>query len=142
MGKDLERYANGDGIAVPEGGITPLLITMSSIAEKRGKSIAQVALNYIVSKGAIPIPGCRTVSQLEDNLGAMGWRLSDTEIKMLELEADKLGVGFDGAGFKRTSEKFVGYGIQKWRLEYIRIDRSFFCTRCTSQLNVKIGQIV
>jgi len=115
--KDLERYANGDGIAVPEGGITPLLITMSSIAEKRGKSIAQVALNYIVSKGAIPIPGCRTVSQLEDNLGAMGWRLSDTEIKMLELEADKLGVGFDGAGFKRTSEKFVGYGIEKWRLE-------------------------
>merc|ERR1712138_137825 len=84
--KDLERNANGDGIAVPEGGITPLLITMSSIAEKRGKSIAQVALNYIVSKGAIPIPGCRTVSQLEDNLGAMGWRLSDTEIKMLSLK--------------------------------------------------------
>jgi pyridoxine 4-dehydrogenase len=115
--KDLERYAKGDGIAVPEGGIGPLLNMMTTIAEQRQKSIAQVALNYIISKGAIPIPGCRTVAQLEDNVGAMGWRLSETEIQMLELEADKLGFGFDGAGFKRTSEKFVGYGIETFRLE-------------------------
>jgi pyridoxine 4-dehydrogenase len=115
--KDLERYAKGDGITVPEGGISPLLLTMGTIAESRGKTIAQVALNYIISKGAIPIPGCRTSSQLKDNLGAMGWRLSETEIAMLELEADKLGFGFDGAGFKRTSEKFVGYGIEKWSLD-------------------------
>jgi pyridoxine 4-dehydrogenase len=115
--KDLERYAKGDGITVPEGGIEPLLTTMSAIAENRGKTIAQVALNYIISKGAIPIPGCRTVSQLEDNIGAMGWRLSVTEVNMLELEADKLGFGFDGAGFKRTSEKFVGYGVEKWSLD-------------------------
>lgn len=115
--KDLERYAKGDGIAVPEGGISPLLVTMATIAESRGKTIAQVALNYIMSKGAVPIPGCRTVTQLKDNLGAMGWRLSETEVVMLELEADKLGFGFDGAGFKRTSEKFVGYGTEKWSLD-------------------------
>ena len=115
--KDMERYANGDGEMVPEGGITPLMVTMAAIAQKRGKTLAQVALNYIMSKGAIPIPGCRTTSQLEDNIGAMGWRLTDTEVKMLELEADKLGFGFDGAGFKRTSEKFVGYGIEKWSLD-------------------------
>ena len=115
--KDLERYANGDGISVPEGGISPLLATMTTIAERRGKTIAQVALNYIMSKGAIPIPGCRTKSQLKDNLGALGWRLSETEIAILELEADKLGFGFDGAGFKRTSEKFVGYGIERWSLD-------------------------
>jgi pyridoxine 4-dehydrogenase len=115
--KDLERYAKGDGLTVPEGGITPLLGTMAAIAEKRGKTIAQVALNYVISKGAIPIPGCRTVSQLEDNVGAMGWRLTETEVSMLELKADMLGFGFDGAGFKRTSEKFVGYGIEKWQLD-------------------------
>lgn len=115
--KDLQRYAYGDGDSVPEGGIQPLLVTMGAIAEKRGKTLAQVALNYIISKGAIPIPGCRTVAQLEDNLGAMNWRLSDTEVKMLELEADKLGFGFDGAGFKRTNAKFVGYGVEKWSLD-------------------------
>lgn len=113
---DLERYAYGDGVTIPKGGIQPLLITMASIAKKRNKTISQIALNYVISKGAIPIPGCRTTAQLENNLGAMGWRLSKTEIKMLELEADKLGFGFDGAGFKRTGEKFVGYGVEKWTL--------------------------
>lgn len=115
--EDLERYAYGDGLAVPEGGIQPLLTTMASIANKRNKSVAQIALNYIISKGAIPIPGCRTVAQLEDNSGAMGWRLSPKEIKMLELDADKLGFDFDGAGFKRTNGKFVGYGVEKWTLD-------------------------
>jgi len=114
---DLERYAFGDGETVPEGGIQPLLTTIDAIAKKRKKTVSQVALNYTISKGAIPIPGCRTVTQLKDNLGAMGWRLTATEIKMLELEADKLGFGFDGAGFKRTNEKFVGYGIEKWTLD-------------------------
>ena len=115
--RDLERYAKGDGIIVPEGGISPILETMTTIAESRGKTVAQVALNYVISKGAIPIPGCRTISQLRDNFGAMGWRLSETEIAMLESQADRLGFGFDGAGFKRTSEKFVGYGIEKWSLD-------------------------
>lgn len=114
---DLERYAFGDGVTIPEGGIQPLLVTMQSIADKRQKTLSQIALNYIISKGVIPIPGCRTVSQLEDNMGAMGWRLSATEIKRLELEGDRLGFGFDGAGFKRTNEKFVGYGIERWDLD-------------------------
>jgi len=114
---DLERYAFGDGVDVPIGGIQPLLTTMAAIATKRKKTLSQIALNYIISKGAVPIPGCRTVSQLKDNIGAMGWRLTATEVKMLELEADKLGFGFDGAGFKRTNEKFVGYGIEKWTLD-------------------------
>jgi pyridoxine 4-dehydrogenase len=114
--KDLQRYAVGDGITIPKGGISPLLLTMESIAETRGKTVAQVALNYIISKGVIPIPGARTVKQVEDNIGAMGWRLTETEVAMLELESDKLGFDFDGAGFKRTGEKFVGYGTEKFSL--------------------------
>eukprot|EP00978_Attheya_sp_CCMP212_P028836 scaffold100629_cov61-Attheya_sp.AAC.1 len=114
---DLKRYALGDGVTIPEGGIAPLLIVIETIAKKRGKTVAQVALNYIICKGAIPIPGARTNAQVKDNIGAMGWRLSRTEVDMLELEADKLGFGFDGAGFKRTSEKFVGYGMEKWSLD-------------------------
>merc|ERR1712174_130811 len=98
----------GDGISIPKGGIEPLITTMETIATRRRKSVAQVALNYIICKGAIPIPGSRTAEQVFDNIGAMGWRLSSYEIVMLELEADRLGYGFDGAGFKRTSEKFVG----------------------------------
>lgn len=104
--KDLKAYADDVG---------PLLSEMERIARKRGKTIAQVALNYVICKGAIPIPGARTVAQLKDNIGAMGWRLSTSEILSLEKYAD--GVRFEGAGFKRTSEKFVGYGVEKWRLD-------------------------
>jgi len=114
---DLERYAKGDGKTVPRGGISPLLSVLKLIAEKRKKTVAQVSLNYIICKGAIPIPGARTESQVADNLGAMGWRLTPYEIAMLELEADNLGFEFEGAGFKRTSEKFVGYGTEKWTLD-------------------------
>ena len=95
--------------------IEPLLKEMKEIADKREKSIAQIALNYIICKGAIPIPGSRTIAQLNDNMGAMGWRLSASEIQKLEKLADRV-KGFEGAGFKLTSGKFVGYGIERWIL--------------------------
>ena len=114
---DLMRYSKGDGTKIPKGGIAPLLSVMEQIAFSRGKTVAQVALNYIVCKGAIPIPGARTNAQLIDNAGAMGWRLTDHEVELLEVAADSLGFGFEGAGFKRTSEKFVGYGVEKWALD-------------------------
>lgn len=103
--KDLKAYADD---------ISPLLATMEEISKRRGKSLAQIALNYVICKGAVPIPGSRTVGQLKDNIGAMNWRLTNAEIKSLEIKAD--GIGFEGAGFKRTSEKFVGYGVEKWTL--------------------------
>jgi pyridoxine 4-dehydrogenase len=92
-----------------------LISLMEQIGTKRGKTVSQVALNYIVCKGAIPIPGARTVAQLKDNIGGMGWRLTSEEVQSLEEEADKIR-GFEGAGFKLTSGKFVGYGVEKWRL--------------------------
>ena len=106
--RDLQRYA---------GRMGSLLEVMETIAKRRNKTVAQVALNYIICKGAIPIPGARTNAQLTDNLGALGWRLSKSEIGQLEAATDALGFGFEGAGFKRTSEKFVGYGVERWVLE-------------------------
>ena len=102
---------------VPRGGISPLLSTMETIAAARGKTIAQVALNYIVCKGVIPIPGAHSMTQVKDNIGAMGWRLTQSEVSTLEDKADTLGFSFEGAGFKRTNEKFVGYGVEKWTLD-------------------------
>jgi pyridoxine 4-dehydrogenase len=116
--RDLRRYATGDGgVSVPSGGMAPLLTVMDEIATARGKTVAQVALNYIMCQGAIPIPGARTTAQVTDNLGALGWRLTEAQVARLEAAADGLGFDFEGAGFKRTSEKFVGYGVEKWRLD-------------------------
>ncbi len=115
--KDLERYAKGDGRQIPVGGIALLLRTMEGIAKSRNnKTVAQVALNYIMCKGAIPIPGARTAAQYQDNMGALGWRLTNEEVEEMESVADNLGFSFDGAGFKRSDAKFVGYGMEKWSL--------------------------
>ncbi|XP_047340776.1 pyridoxal reductase, chloroplastic [Impatiens glandulifera] len=65
-------------------GLKPLLSSLENIARKRGKTISQVAINWCICKGTIPIPGIKTVGQAEENLGALGWRLSDSEIAQLE----------------------------------------------------------
>jgi len=114
---DLNLYADGDGKKIPMGGVSPLLNAMEDIANTREKTIAQIALNYIVCKGVMPIPGAGSAAQVKDNIGAMGWRLTDSEVSTLESKADELGFSFEGAGFKRTNEKFVGYGVEKWSLD-------------------------
>jgi len=51
-----------------------------------------------------------------DNMGALGWRLTEAEVSDMENVADNLGFSFDGAGFKRSNAKFVGYGMETWSL--------------------------
>ena len=49
-----------------------------------GKTAAQVALNWVFSKGAIAIPGATSITHLEENLGALGWRLTEDEMAALD----------------------------------------------------------
>jgi len=98
-GFTMGKYLDG-GSGIPEGGVEPLVLKLREVAERRGKTPAQVALNWIVCKGAVPIPGARTGRQAEDNAGAMGWRLEGAEVAELEAVADSLGFEFGGGGFK------------------------------------------
>jgi pyridoxine 4-dehydrogenase len=70
--------------------IKPLLDCLKVIAESRYKTMSQVALNWCICKGTIPIPGAKTPSQASENLGALGWHLSEGEIQELEKIALKL----------------------------------------------------
>ncbi len=49
-----------------------------------GRSPVQVALNWVISKGAVPIPGIKNARQAEENAGALGWRLKDDEQAALD----------------------------------------------------------
>ncbi len=51
---------------------------------------SQIALNWVICKGAVPIPGVKNAKQTEENLGALGWRLSQDEVKALEDAAQSL----------------------------------------------------
>jgi pyridoxine 4-dehydrogenase len=43
-----------------------------------------VAINWCIAKGTIPIPGARSMAQVVDTLGAMGWSLSRAEVDELD----------------------------------------------------------
>lgn len=60
--------------------------TISEIAAELQKTPAQVALNWLLQKPAItaPIIGARTMTHLEDNLGATGWSLTDEQVNRLD----------------------------------------------------------
>jgi pyridoxine 4-dehydrogenase len=116
-GRTMKNYVDGGSDGVPAGGVTPVLRALRAIADARGKSVAQIAINYVIAKGAIPVVGMMNPSQLESNAGALGWRLTAAEVATLEAEADALPFEFMGTLFKRASSKFVGYGVEEWRLD-------------------------
>ena len=65
--------------------IQPLLRLMTEIGQDHGgKSNAQVALNWVICKGALPIPGAKNAEQAHQNAGALGWRLTDDEVAKLD----------------------------------------------------------
>ncbi len=62
-----------------------VLDAVGAIAEETGKSYAQVSLNWLLCQDGVtaPIIGARTNKQLEDNLGASGWRLDEKQVQRL-----------------------------------------------------------
>ena len=53
-------------------------------------TIPQVAINWCIAKGTIPIPGARTLSQVKSNYASLDWKMSEGEIQFL----DKASSGF------------------------------------------------
>lgn len=71
--------------AFPMAEIDPIVAELRRIGEGRGdRTPAQVALNWVICKGAIPIPGAKNRAQAEQNAGALGWRLSEDEVRSLD----------------------------------------------------------
>ena len=75
--------------------IQPLIGLLKDIGQGQGvansaKTPVQVALNWLICKGAVPIPGAKNLRQAQENFGALGWRLSDAEVQALDQASDSL----------------------------------------------------
>ncbi len=54
------------------------------------KTCSQVSLNWLISKGALPIPGAKNRQQAEQNAGGAGWRLTEEEVSKLDEATDNI----------------------------------------------------
>jgi aryl-alcohol dehydrogenase-like predicted oxidoreductase len=52
----------------------------------------QVAIQYVIAKGAVPICHVTDSQQAEEILGCLGWRLTEDEVDMLDSAADLCGL--------------------------------------------------
>ena len=59
---------------------------MESIAKAHNKTIAQVAINWLVTNSEVnvfPIPGMRKCGQAKDNFNAVEWKLTPDEREII-----------------------------------------------------------
>lgn len=73
-------------MAVNEEVLYNIIDTLEEIAEETGKTVAQVALNWLLQRPTVSsiIVGARNEEQLKQNLGAVGWDLTVEQIKKLD----------------------------------------------------------
>lgn len=69
----------------------PMAVVDGVVAELRrvgdkhgGKAPSQVALNWVISKGVVPIAGAKNRHQAEENAGALGWSLDAEDVAALD----------------------------------------------------------
>ena len=71
-------------------GAQDLLGTLNAVADEYGKSQTQVAINWAICKGTVPIPGARTLEQARENLGSTGWSLRQDAVDELDLTSSRV----------------------------------------------------
>ncbi len=59
---------------------------LKPIAERRGKTLGQLAVRWVIQQPGVTcaIVGAKRASQVDENVGAMGWELTETDIKGIE----------------------------------------------------------
>ena len=60
--------------------------TLTGIANKRGKSVSQVALNWLLRRDThvIPIPGATSARHVLENVDTLSWELADEEFAAID----------------------------------------------------------
>ena len=71
--------------------VQPLIGLLREIGQAHGgKTPGQVAINWTVAKGALPIPGIRNLRQAEETAGTLGWNLTPDEVTALDKASEQV----------------------------------------------------
>ena len=81
--------------------LQPLRSKLKNIGQAYNKTMAQVAINWSVCHGVVPLVGCRSEKQAKDSIGGVvGWNLKEEDVKVL----DAIALGrstLDSPGWRR-----------------------------------------
>lgn len=77
--RSLNPRFKGAGLAK----IQPLIQELQALATHYDRTAAQVALNWLIAQGTLPIPGAKTAQQATQNAGALGWQITPGEQESL-----------------------------------------------------------
>lgn len=85
-----------------------LVQVVKTAAERKGATPAQIALAWLLAQKPwiVPIPGTTKLNRLEENLGATGLTLSQSELKQINESADA--VALEGARLPEAALKMTG----------------------------------
>ena len=85
----LKRTAE-NGPQVPDEHLHKVVDAIDKVANETGKTVPQIALNWLLERPTVSsvILGARNESQLRQNLGSVGWRLTPEQIAALDQASD------------------------------------------------------
>jgi aryl-alcohol dehydrogenase-like predicted oxidoreductase len=98
-----------------------ILDVVRSIAGRRGTTMSQVAVNWLRRRPMVSsvLLGCRTTAQLDENLAALKWDLTDDEITDLN-EVSAPGIPAYPQGFLENEA-----GMDIWKTLETRIEKAY-----------------
>jgi len=75
-----------DGPPVPEDYLYKVVDALDEVAKETGKTVPQIALNWLLQRPSVStvIIGARNEEQLKQNLGAVGWNLTQEQVAKLD----------------------------------------------------------
>ncbi len=74
------------GPQIPDEFVFDVVDVIDEIAKETGKTVPQIALNWLLQRPTVStiIVGARNETQLKDNLGAIGWNLTQEQVARLD----------------------------------------------------------
>jgi aryl-alcohol dehydrogenase-like predicted oxidoreductase len=89
--------------------------TLEAIAQQRGNSVSQVALNWLLRRDehVIPIPGATSVRHASENAGTLSWELSNDEFAAID-QASSPWKQYTGRASRKFLKDVVNFGVKRW----------------------------
>jgi aryl-alcohol dehydrogenase-like predicted oxidoreductase len=103
----------GEGPDIPDEFLYGVVDVLAEISAETGRTVSQVSLNWLLQRPSVStvIVGARNEEQLVDNLGAVGWNLTEEQVERLDRvsETDTIYPYWHQRGFTERNPTPVPY---------------------------------